>query len=148
MSDCIFCKIVNGEIPCHKVWEDENVLAFLDLNPATKGHVLVIPKKHLENIFDTDEITLGKMMKACREVSLLLKNNFGATGIQFVNNSGKDAEQAVDHIHFHVIPRFGNKNFELTLVGDKKPSKNFEEVLKKIKGEAPKGVPENRSEQK
>ena len=135
MSECIFCKIVNGEIPCYKVWENEDVLAFLDGFPEVDGHTLIVPKKHLENIFDTDEVILGKMTKASKEVSLLLKKNFGATGVQLFNNSGKDAEQIVNHMHLHIIPRFKEDNLKLTLVGEKNPSKDFNKILSKIRGE-------------
>ena len=135
MSDCIFCKIVNGEIPCHKVWEDDDVLAFLDAFPTVDGHTLVIPKKHSENLFEVDEETLDKIIKTSKKIALMLKENLEVSGVNLVNSCGKDAGQEVNHIHFHLFPRFENDGRSLYLHGDKNISKNFEEVLKKIRGE-------------
>ena len=135
MSDCIFCKIVNGEIPCYKVWEDENVLAFLDANPAVDGHTLVIPKEHDQDIFTSADEILKNIGVAFKKVGNLLKNNFGADGVNIVNNSGKDAQQEVNHIHFHILPRFKDDGRDLKFVGGENIGDNFEEIAKKIRGE-------------
>ena len=104
--DCIFCKIVKGEIDSAKVLENDKVLAFLDVNPVAKGHCLVIPKMHFENIFDiTDEI-LGEVIFLVKYISENLKNSFEIEGINLVQSSGSKAGQAIFHFHLHIIPRY------------------------------------------
>ncbi len=104
MADCIFCKIVNGEIPSNKVYEDDNVLAFKDLNPQMPVHILVIPKKHIESIIDLkeeDEKLVGKVFTAINKIA----NDIGVDkeGFRVISNCGQDAGQTVKHLHFHVL---------------------------------------------
>lgn len=105
MDDCVFCKIVKGEIPCHKVYEDDSVLAFLDIYPKAKGHILVIPKKHFENIHEIEEESLCDVISIVKKMSLLVKEKLGVKSVNVLNASGKEAQQSVFHIHFHVLPR-------------------------------------------
>jgi len=129
---CIFCKIIAGEIPSYKVYEDENSLAFLDINPVNSGHTLVIPKKHFANIEEVDEQTLCQVVKIVKWVGASLKNNLGAAGYNVLVNNDPAAGQIVPHLHFHVVPRAGDDN--LHLWPQKKYKKNeAEEVLNKIK---------------
>jgi histidine triad (HIT) family protein len=110
-KDCIFCKIVKGELPCQKVWEDEKHLAFLSIDSVCDGHTIIIPKEHFENIFDISEESIAGLNVACKTVSLILKNKLGLDGVNILNNSGISAGQEVMHIHFHVFPRFiGDEN--------------------------------------
>ncbi|MEH7884548.1 HIT family protein [Bacillus sp. JJ1609] len=107
MSDCIFCKIINGEIPSAKVYEDENVLAFLDISQVTKGHTLVIPKVHKENVFDlTDEIA-ANVFSAVPKVANAIKAAYDPIGLNVLQNNGEAAGQSVFHFHMHLIPRYG-----------------------------------------
>jgi histidine triad (HIT) family protein len=107
MSDCIFCKIINGEIPSAKVYEDENVLAFLDISQVTKGHTLVIPKVHKENVFDlTDEIA-ANVFSAVPKVANAIKAAYNPIGLNVLQNNGEAAGQSVFHFHMHLIPRYG-----------------------------------------
>ena len=106
MENCIFCKIANGEIPSNKVFENDKVFAFLDISPATKGHTLVIPKKHYENIFDIPEELLKEIIKVSQKIAKLLKEKLGAEGINLLNSNNKTAQQDVFHYHMHVIPRY------------------------------------------
>ena len=104
MSDCIFCKIIKGEMPCHKIYEDDFVLAFLDISKDVYGHTLVIPKKHYESVKTCDEKTLSRVICACKKVG----NHFiekGFDGYNILNCTGRAAQQSVFHMHFHVIPR-------------------------------------------
>ena len=104
MNDCIFCKIVSGEIPSNKVYEDENVLAFKDLNPQMPVHILVIPKKHIESIIDLkqdDEILVGKIFTAINKIANQL--GIDKTGFRVISNCGQDAGQTVKHLHFHIL---------------------------------------------
>jgi histidine triad (HIT) family protein len=105
MENCIFCKIIKGEIPAVKIYEDERVFAFLELNPLAKGHALLIPKKHSQGIFDIDEEDLKGVAAAAKKIAFRLKEVLGAEGVNLVQRSGKAAEQGVFHFHLHIIPR-------------------------------------------
>ena len=98
----MFCKIVSGEIPSHRVYEDENVLAFLDSNPVSRGHTLVIPKRHVENIHEASE--MDYMWKGIKKVADGVKEAFDPEGINIAQNNGEKAGQEVFHLHFHVTP--------------------------------------------
>ncbi|WP_066295059.1 HIT family protein [Bacillus sp. FJAT-29937] len=108
MSNCIFCKIVNGEIPSAKVFENEHVLAFLDISQVTKGHTLVIPKIHTENIFEMNAETARNLFEAVPQIANAIKEDCEPLGMNILQNNGKDAGQEVFHFHFHLIPRYGN----------------------------------------
>jgi histidine triad (HIT) family protein len=103
--DCIFCKIVSGEIPSTKIWEDENFFAFLDAHPVTEGHTLVIPKKHFGNLQELTDDVLEKYLSAIKKVADLIMKKYNAEGFNLSLNNGKVAGQVVGHVHFHIIPR-------------------------------------------
>ncbi|MFH0791630.1 MAG: HIT family protein [bacterium] len=113
MENCIFCKIVKGELEAKKVHENESVLAFIPKEQVSKGHTLVIPKEHYENIFDIPEKLLEQIMMISQELSQRYKTEFGATGVNILHASGKDAQQSVFHFHMHVIPRYLNDGLDL-----------------------------------
>ena len=106
--DCIFCKIIKGEIPCYKIYEDEHTLAFLDIAKDVDGHTLVIPKKHFNNILDIDSETLNHVIKTVKLISNHYVEKCGYSGVNILNNNGASAEQAISHLHFHIIPRLDN----------------------------------------
>lgn len=106
MSDCIFCNIIAGEIPASKVYENEHVLAFLDITQVTKGHTLVVPKQHHRNVLDMDEQTAAKLFSAVPTIARHLKEKLGAKGMNIVNNNEEVAGQTVFHTHIHLLPRF------------------------------------------
>jgi histidine triad (HIT) family protein len=105
--DCIFCKIVNKEIPANIVYEDEHVLAFLDITQGTKGHTLVIPKTHSKNILETDQTTLTHVFTATQKIAQAIKEAFHPIGLNILNNTDKPL-QSVFHFHVHIIPRYEN----------------------------------------
>ncbi|MFC5735768.1 HIT family protein [Cytobacillus gottheilii] len=107
MSDCIFCSIINGDIPAAKVFENEHCLAFLDISQVTKGHTLVIPKVHSENVYELDEETAANYFKAIPEISRAIKAAYNPIGLNLLNNNGEAAGQSVFHYHMHLIPRYG-----------------------------------------
>lgn len=107
MSNCIFCKIINGEIPSTKVFENEHVLAFLDISQVTKGHTLVIPKVHKENIFELTPEIAKELFSVVPEISRAIKQEFNPIGFNTLNNNGEAAGQSVFHYHMHLIPRYG-----------------------------------------
>ena len=103
MEDCIFCKIANGEIPTNKVYEDEYVTAFKDLNPQAPVHILVVPKKHYDNILSVDEndMIIAKIYSVINKIAI--QENFAKDGFRVINNCGQNAGQTVMHMHFHVL---------------------------------------------
>ncbi|WP_342664036.1 HIT family protein [Alteribacter aurantiacus] len=105
--DCIFCKIVKGDIPASKVYEDNHVVAFFDISQVTKGHTLVIPKHHVENVYELDEETSRNLFAAVPKIANALKAEFEPIGLNILNNNGKAAGQSVFHYHLHLIPRYG-----------------------------------------
>jgi len=115
----IFAKILVGEIPCHRVYEDEHVLAFLDIGPLSTGHTLVIPKEakaHLHELSDESAAAIGRVLpRICRAVMTAT----GATAYNVLQNNGNDAHQIVMHVHFHVIPKLGSTGLDLRWKGGK-----------------------------
>ena len=107
---CIFCKIVNGEIPSYKIYENESVYAFLDIAKDVDGHTLVIPKKHVTNVLDADAETLKQVMEGIKVVTDHYIS-LGYDGVNIMNASGEAAEQSVFHLHFHIIPRKNGDGF-------------------------------------
>ena len=113
MEECLFCKIVKGELPSSKIYEDEDTLAFLDLFPVNKGHSLVISKEHYENIFDVPAESLSKISSVMKNVADAVKKGVNADGISIAQSNGKDAGQVIPHIHFHIMPRFKDDGLKL-----------------------------------
>lgn len=105
MNDCIFCKIIKGEIPCFKVYEDKKVLAFEDINPISEGHTLIIPKRHAENLWDITAEDLAAVQVAAKKVVSAIKEVLNPTGVAVLQLNGKGASQIVMHYHLHLIPR-------------------------------------------
>ncbi len=106
MAETVFAKIIRGEIPCHPVYEDEHVLAFLDINPLSRGHVLVIPKETVETIDQVSEETGAALGKALVRVSRAVVAATGCSSYNILQNNGVGAHQAVMHVHFHIIPKY------------------------------------------
>ncbi|MBR2509999.1 MAG: HIT family protein [Lentisphaeria bacterium] len=111
MENCIFCKIIAGEIPSAKVYEDELVYAFLDISPINKGHVLVIPKEHHESVAAVDEATAGRMMKIGSRIGIALKRELDADAYNLHLADGTAAGQVVMHAHLHIVPRWIEDGF-------------------------------------
>ena len=105
-NNCIFCAIAAGEIPSFKVYEDDLVLAYLDINPFSKGHTLVIPKTHTEGLLDTDDTTLAAVIARVKKVAAHVKATLGCDGFNILQNNGEAAGQTVKHVHFHIVPRW------------------------------------------
>ena len=132
MSDCLFCKIIRGEIPSFKVYEDEKTLAFLDISPVNPGHTLVIPKNPSKNIFDISEEDWVSVGKAVRTLASAVEKAVGADGININMNNRPDAGQLVDHTHVHLIPR--KKGDGLKLWPQKPyPEGEAESIVEKIR---------------
>lgn len=116
MSDCIFCKIVSGEIPSYTVYEDDVVKAFLDISQVTPGHTLVIPKKHVANLFEYDEDLAAAVFSRIPKIARAVKeSNPDIKGMNVLNNNGEVAYQSVFHSHIHLVPRYtDHDDFKMT----------------------------------
>lgn len=112
-DDCIFCKIAAGEIPSATVYEDDDFRAILDLDPAAKGHTLVIPKSHSDNLLSVEPDTAAKALKVISKTANAIKEALGCDGINVVQNNGEAAGQTVMHLHFHIIPRYKNDSVNI-----------------------------------
>ena len=109
-ANCIFCKIVAGQVPCTKLYEDEDVLAFLDINPVTYGHTLVISKEHYSTFLSTPKAIMNKVMNVAQRIGQVQIEQLGAKGVNILINSYEAAGQVVPHVHVHVIPRYTAKD--------------------------------------
>ena len=107
MEDCIFCKIVKGEIPCSKVYEDDKVLAFEDINPIAEGHTLIIPKAHAENLWEIPEEDLIAIQLASQKIVRAIRKVLNPTGVAVLQLNGRGVNQVVMHYHLHLMPRTG-----------------------------------------
>jgi histidine triad (HIT) family protein len=116
-NNCVFCAIAANEIPSFKVYEDDLVLAYLDINPFSKGHTLVIPKEHSSGLLDTPEETLAALVARVKKVASHLKATLPCDGFNILQNNGEAAGQTVMHIHFHIVPRYGKE--EISFVSQK-----------------------------
>ncbi len=111
--DCLFCKIVDGEIPATRVYEDERTIAFMDINPATRGHLLVIPRVHAADLTEVSAEDLAACAAAAQALAVRVKDKLGADGVNLLNSCGRAAWQTVFHFHVHLIPRYANDPLRL-----------------------------------
>lgn len=131
MTDCIFCKIVAGEIPSYTVYEDDVVKAFLDISQGTPGHTLVVPKKHVPDLFAYDEDLAAAVFSRIPKIARAVKNsNPAIKGMNVINNNGKVAYQSVFHSHIHLIPRYSNDDDFKMIFKDNSDKYNDEKYRK------------------
>ena len=114
--DCLFCKFVAGELPAQIVAEDELTVSFMDINPATRGHALVVPRRHSQDILEADDEDLAATMLAARALARRVSERLGADGVNLLNSCGPAAWQTVFHLHVHVIPRYADDPLKLPWV--------------------------------
>ena len=129
---CIFCKIINHEIPSSVIYEDDDVLAILDISQVTRGHTLIMPKKHVRNVLEADEETVQKCMLTARKLAAQIVTNLHASGVNILTNCGESAGQSVDHLHFHIIPRYDSSDAIQITFGE--TEQDLESVRKDILG--------------
>lgn len=132
MKNCIFCKIINNEIPSYKVYEDDYVLAFLDITQVTPGHTLVISKEHYTNIFDIPEETFLKVQKVVYQLSQEIVTKMNAKGVNILNNNNEIAGQTVFHYHTHIIPRYSHD--DAFVVEFEKTNFDIDAIYEEIRG--------------
>jgi histidine triad (HIT) family protein len=131
-SNNVFAKILRGEVPCAKVYEDRETLAFMDVMPQAEGHVLVIPKEPAENVFELSPAGAAALMATAQKVAKAVRNGLNTPGIMIAQLNGAAAGQSVFHVHFHIIPRSGGADFGLHARDMEKPEK-LKAVAEKIK---------------
>lgn len=131
-DSCLFCKIVKGEIPSKKVYDDKDVVAFLDINPTNPGHTLVVPKKHADDLTKSSDDDIAKAMHVVRKITASLKEKMNAIGVNVLQNNGKAAGQIVAHTHFHIIPRYANDMVVISYPRQQIPEAAMEEIRKKL----------------
>lgn len=129
---CIFCKIINHDIPCHQVYEDENTLVFLDIKPVNPGHLLVIPKIHYQNIEAITEEDFCNLMLIVKKMGRLLKDKLGVVAYNVTENNDSLAGQIVPHLHFHIIPRHAGDGHVLWPQSEYEPGE-AEKIVKQLK---------------
>lgn len=130
--DCIFCKIINGEIPSMKVYEDEDTMVFMDVAKDVDGHMVAIPKKHVNNILDCDIDTLNHLMKTVKKISNYCVDKCNYDGVNLLNASAKSAGQSVPHFHIHIIPRRNNDEIDAWPKFDG-ANNTIEEIFEKLR---------------
>lgn len=130
--DCIFCKIAKGEIPSKTIYEDEEFRVILDLGPATRGHALILPKKHADNLYELSDETAASAMKLARKMALLMREKLHCDGLNLVQNNGAAAGQTVSHFHVHIIPRYEGDGQSINWVPGEPSQEELEAVRKEI----------------
>ena len=131
-ENCIFCKIANGEIPSKTVYEDDDFRVILDLGPASKGHALILPKDHYNDLYElTDDLT-GKAFILAKKISILLKKKLNCEGLNLVQNNGRTAGQTVFHFHIHIIPRYNDDQQKIGWKPQEVTQEELEDTLHKI----------------
>ena len=128
-DDCIFCKIASGEIPSSTIYEDEEFRVFLDLNPATRGHALLVPKEHFTNLFELEDELCKKAFVLAKKIAGRMKNALGCEGFNLVQNNGEVAGQTVFHFHLHLIPRYQGDTAGITWAQGKASEEELEELV-------------------
>lgn len=132
-DDCIFCKIANGEIPSATVYEDSICRVILDVNPANKGHALIIPKEHFDNIYSMDAETAAKIFTIATEVAKAQKAELNPDGLNILQNNGEAAGQTVFHFHMHIVPRYIKDNVTMTWIPGKADTEELSALSKALR---------------
>ena len=133
MEKDIFCRIVDGEIPCYKLYEDDDVLAFLDISQVTKGHTLVIPKKHYDNFLTCPKSLMNKVMAVAQRIGQVSIKIFGARGVNILTNCYEASGLTVKHFHVHVIPRYKEEDGFMVEMKDNSSGLNLPALAEQIK---------------
>ena len=133
-EDCLFCAIVAGDLPAEKVDEDEHTIAFMDINPWTRGHALVIPREHHKNLYEIPEDQLDHTMRAARRLAIKVRDKLGADGVNILNSSEQAAWQTVFHFHVHVIPRYQGDPLELPVKPEEADQDEVKQLAEKLRG--------------
>jgi histidine triad (HIT) family protein len=132
--DCIFCKIVAGELPARKVDEDEHTIAFMDISPWTRGHALVIPREHARNLYEAPDELLERTVVAAKRLAVKMRDRLGCDGVNLLNSCEEAAWQTVFHLHVHVIPRYEDDPMQLPAKPQDPGDEELEKVAEELRG--------------
>lgn len=132
-DNCIFCKIAAGEIPSYTIYVDDDFKAFMDISPASKGHTILIPKEHADNLFELDETVASKLLPVAARIAKALKAELHCEGLNLLQNNGEIAGQTVFHFHMHIIPRYEVDKVVVKWVEDKYEGEPLDQLSEKIK---------------
>lgn len=127
-KNCIFCKIANGDIPSKTLYEDDMFRVIMDINPASKGHSLILPKKHFADIYELDNDTASEALVLAKRMAAVMTDALGCDGFNILQNNGETAGQTVFHFHMHLIPRYKNDGVGLNMEGKGEPKYSLDEV--------------------
>ena len=133
-DDCIFCKVLNGDLPSEKVYEDEHAVAVMDINPWTRGHAVVIPRRHAADIFEIGDDDLSAVILAAKRLATRMRDTLGCDGVNLLQSNGAAAWQTIFHLHFHVIPGYEDDPHELPTRPRPAQPEELAEVAKEIRG--------------
>lgn len=131
-NDCIFCKLAAGELPSSTVYEDKEFRAIMDISPASKGHVIIIPKDHADNIFEIEDELASKILIVAKKIAAAMKDELHCDGVNILQNNGEVAGQTVFHLHVHVIPRYKNDDVTIKFVERENCDDDFAALAKAI----------------
>ena len=132
-DDCIFCKLANGVIPTHTLYEDEDFRVIFDASPATKGHALILPKEHYDNIYELEDKTAQKILPLAKKIATIMKAELGTDGFNIVQNNGEIAGQTVFHFHMNLIPRYKDDDARFGWKTGQLTDEVRDEILAKLK---------------
>lgn len=133
-ANCIFCKIATGEIPSRALYEDDDFKVILDLEPATKGHALILPKSHADNLYELPDEIAEKVLKLAKQMAINMTEKLGADGFNLVQNNGTVAGQTVHHFHMHLIPRYADDGQDINWEKSQPSSEDLDAVKEQIVG--------------
>lgn len=131
-DDCIFCKIANGEIPSKTLYEDRDFRVILDLGPATRGHALILPKEHADNLYELPETLAAKVLPLAQKISGMMREKLHCDGLNLVQNNGESAGQTVPHFHMHMIPRYEGDGQNIGWKPGESTQDELEEIRRQI----------------
>ena len=134
-SECIFCKVLAGELPSEKIYEDDHVLSVMDINPWTRGHAVVFPKKHAENLFEISDDELAHVAHGAKRVATMMRDALGCDGVNLLQSNGRAAWQTIFHLHVHVIPRYEGDPLQLPVHPQPAEADELAAVAKEIRGD-------------
>ena len=133
-EDCIFCKVLAGEIPGERIYEDEYAVAVMDINPWTRGHAVVFPRKHATNLFEIEDSELEHVAVAAKRVATKMRDTLDCDGVNLLQSNGKASWQSIFHLHVHVIPRYDDDPLQLPTRPQPAEPEELAEVAKEIRG--------------
>jgi histidine triad (HIT) family protein len=133
-EDCIFCKVLRGEIPSERVYEDERAIGVMDINPWTRGHAVVFPRKHATDLFEIGDEELGHVAVAAKRVATAVRDRLDCDGVNLLQSNGRAAWQTIFHLHVHVIPRYDDDPLELPTRPRPAEPEELAEVAREIRG--------------